>query len=161
MLASRLSCSLLLCVALWCPATCAKSLFEFTLTDLTDTAPHALAQYQGQTLVVSFFEQGCRWCLRQMQALNGLEQNIAVVAIGVGGHALGLRQWAMRAEPRYPVLMASHAMLRDIGTLPATPITVLVGRDGQIRQTIRGYLPLAQLGGLVQQLNDTERLPSG
>lgn len=129
--------------------------FNFPLLDLRSNALVEVAQSQNKWLLVSFFEEDCRWCLKQLRDLDSLtelKQCVEVMGIGIGDDRNGLRRWANRASSSVPIYQMGKTLKRSMGKLAATPFTVWYGPDGQIETSSRGYLPLAKLESIFDQV---------
>ncbi|WP_196138630.1 redoxin domain-containing protein [Aliikangiella sp. G2MR2-5] len=101
-----------------------------------------LEGYIGKPLLLSFYEDKCRWCLRQIKAYNRLNEKsrMQFVMAGIGDSNRLLRLWAKRARPEIPILKASQKLLELIGDVPATPYTLIFDSRGRFVTKVTGYM---------------------
>ena len=133
--------------------------FRFELMDLRSNQQVDVAQAQQKWLLVSFFEEDCRWCLKQLRDLEVLTEQqscVEAIGIGIGDDRNGLRRWANRASPSLPIYQMGSRLQKTIGKLAATPFTVWYGPNGEIKTSSRGYLPLAKLDSIFGQLESCQ-----
>lgn len=122
-------------------AHASPQLADFTLPALTGNADLPLASLHGQPYLISFFEPECGWCRKQLKELAQLApaRQMPVVAAGIGGNAPGLRQLVSGIDHIHKV-QAPAALLRALGGIKATPLTLLVNGQGEVSFVARGYL---------------------
>lgn len=134
--------------------------FQFELMDLRSNQQVEVAQAHKKWLLVSFFEEDCRWCLKQLRDLEVLTDQqscVEAIGVGIGNDRNGLRRWANRASPSIPIYQMGSRLQKTIGKLAATPFTVWYGPNGEIETSSRGYLPLAKLDSIFGQLESCQR----
>jgi len=122
-----------------------SELYNLSLTGLNTETSLKMQAYEGQVLLLSFFEPECRWCYRQMKVFNRLHadcQAVTPVAVGIHGDTRSLRQELRRAQVEYPAVRANRSLISIVGEVPSTPWTVIVSSSGEIISTIQGYYPL-------------------
>ncbi len=113
----------------------------------SDSKPIKLNKSKGKWIILSFFENQCRWCLKQMSDFNQLEAKhypIDIYSVGTGDHAFKLLNWAKKASPHYPLVASNPAIESLTGPLPATPYTFVFTPNGTLHGKLRGYIPLQQ-----------------
>lgn len=122
-------------------AQATPQLADFTLPALAGGDDLPLASLQGQPYLISFFEPECGWCRKQLKDLSQLApaRQMTVVAAGIGSNAPGLRQLVSGIDHIHKV-QAPAALLRALGGIKATPLTLLVNDQGEISFVARGYL---------------------
>jgi len=124
------------------------------LASLMNKGKINLKQFQGRIVFLSFFENECRWCLKQIREYNqleGLEQANYVMA-GVGESDFHLRHWANRASPKIPVVKASEELLEMVGEIQATPYTLIFDQQGVFVTRITGYIKQNKLKKIIEVL---------
>ena len=128
---------------------------EVNLKSLMDQSFVSLPEYQGDYLFLSFFENECRWCLKQIKTYNQLKgiKNTRFVMAGVGESDFHLRHWAKRANPQIPVVKASPELKEIVGEIEATPFTLIFDRQGRFVTKVRGYLKQDKLTSIIEYLD--------
>lgn len=119
-----------------------SSLYQIELPGLNTNERIDIQNYEGQLLLLSFFEPDCRWCYRQMKVFNEIHnqcQAIKPVAVGIRGDSRALRKEVRRAQVEYPAAEATSSLLAIVGEIPATPWTLVVNQKGEIIASVRGY----------------------
>ncbi len=135
------------------PADAAVStLMQTTLPD-TQQQPRKISEWQGKHLLVNFWATWCPPCVAEMPELVALQaelgpQNFQIIGIGIDSPA-NIREFAEKHQITYPLLiggMAATELARQFGnTSGGLPFTVLIGADGQVRQTYLGRLDMGKL----------------
>ena len=104
---------------------------------------------EGKPSLLMFFEPECPWCLKQGKAFNQLLSQcpnaINIVALASHGNKSALRKAAWKMKLHFPAYLASQTMMKSLGPLPATPITLIIDDSGHLHSLLRGYVKLAQL----------------
>lgn len=128
---------------------------NYSLKSLNSADKVSLQQYKDKPTLMIFFEPKCRWCFKQIRELSQLQSNchqrFNTLAMGINGSQKALRQFYSRTGVELPAFEVSKRMAADIGTIPATPITILIDEEGQAFGAVRGYKPIAKLQPLLQQ----------
>lgn len=105
--------------------------------------------FEGKPSLLMFFEPECPWCLKQGKAFNQLLSQcpnaINIVALASHGNKSALRKAAWKMKLHFPAYLANQTMMKSLGPLPATPITLIIDEQGQLHSYLRGYVKLAQL----------------
>ena len=132
------------------------SLLNYALKNLNTGRLEPLQEFSGKPVIISFFEPECSWCFKQLKDLEKLshrcDQAIQPLAIGVNGATPELKQLFARTRVSFPAFVASKRLQADIGGIPATPISVFIGAQGQLLGATRGYKPLPELYELLSQV---------
>ena len=137
-------------------------LFAQTLQD-TRTTPQPLAQWKGQVLVANFWATWCPPCREEMPSFSRLAEEFSgkgVQFAGIAVDSLGSVQEFSRDNPvRYPLLIADGgaiAAMRALGNPSgALPFTVVIDRQGTLREVRLGMIPEAQMRRILSDLVDT------
>lgn len=141
--------ALILLVVVASTASASPSMLDYDLKSLTTPQFDNLQRYQGKPVLMMFFKPECSWCLRQVKAINRLQEScqgkFQALAVGVEGDRPRLKKTLLRMRPEFPAYEASPRLLQDLGGVPATPFTLLADDRGSYRNFLRGYIPLEQL----------------
>jgi len=133
------------------------SLLAYELKSLQEPEIHSLARYDGQPIVMVFFQPDCNWCAKQVDAINDLNEKcgreFGVIAVGVGGTRTELRKELRRLRPDFPAYQASPRLIAEMGGVIATPITLLGDARGAFRNWTRGFVPAEDLKELVMAID--------
>ncbi|MCW8877123.1 MAG: hypothetical protein OQJ89_04720 [Kangiellaceae bacterium] len=120
------------------------------LQNLFAEQPVVLKSRKDNLLFVTFFEDKCRWCLRQMVAYEEFKTKINAdfVMVGVGDSKLKLRHWAKRAGTSIPTAYASDKLLALVGKPEVTPYTLIFDSEGHFLTKVTGYIKPGKLSQL-------------
>ena len=118
-----------------------------------DGRPFDSAALRGRPLVLNFWATWCPPCVEEMPELDALSRELApkgVQVIGIGiDSAAKIQQFAQKSGFSYPLLPAGAGgaeLTRAFGNASAAlPYTVVIGRDGRIRERILGRFKLESL----------------
>ncbi len=118
-----------------------------------DGQPFDSAALRGRALVLNFWATWCPPCVEEMPELDTLSRELApkgVQVIGIGiDSAVKIQQFAKKSGFSYPLLPAGASgaeLTRAFGNASAAlPFTVVIGRDGRIRERILGRFKLESL----------------
>ena len=103
-----------------------------------------LSEHIGQVVVISFWGVGCDACRAQLAALEQdfgryRAQGLRVYGVEVADDQVEALRFARGTQVTFPLLLdpaKSVARLYDVDNLP---MTVLIDRDGKIRQVVRDF----------------------
>jgi thiol-disulfide isomerase/thioredoxin len=122
---------------------------EYTLLDGTR---ESLVGMRGRVLLVNFWATTCGVCIAEMPGFVALHQRRAAQGLVTRAVAMPYDPPArvavfaeQRALPFGVVIDLGGAVVRAAGGVQATPTTLLVGRDGRVRQRIVGRPDFAAL----------------
>lgn len=114
--------------------TTALADFDWRLTSLEGTSRH-VSEFQGQTLLLQFWEPGCLPCLAEIGALNALQDALPERAVQILAVSLGsdteTRQAVAQYQIRYPVYLLDGprpAVFQD----ERAPATYIINARGEI-----------------------------
>ena len=139
---------LLLCFEL-AAETNSPQLLNYQHTHLQSGKVQALENLKGKPTLMMFFEPQCPWCFKQGKAFNALlklcPNTVNIVALGTHGDKSSLKKEWWKMKLHFPGYLTGQAMLNDIGTIPATPITLIADEQGNLTSHLRGYVKLDEL----------------
>lgn len=103
-----------------------------------------LSEHVGQVVVISFWGNGCDGCRAQLAALEQdfrryAARGLRVYGVEVADDQPAARRFARGTHVTFPLLLdpaKAVARLYDVDNLP---LTVLIDRDGKIRQVVRDF----------------------
>src|SRR5579883_1021637 len=103
-----------------------------------------LSEHIGEVVVISFWGAGCDACRAQLQSLQQdfsryEAQGLRVYGIEVADDPVEALRFARGIDVTFPLLLdpaKTAARLYDVDNLP---MTVLIDRDGKIRQVVRDF----------------------
>jgi peroxiredoxin len=111
-----------------------------------DGGPVSLAQYQGKVVLLDFWGPNCAACNVQIPHLQQLYQTYS----GKGLRLLGIaeldpevreiRAFLAQYKTTYPILLDRGAKVGKRFQVTEHPTTVLIGRDGVVRQVHVGFV---------------------
>ena len=111
-----------------------------------------LAQLRGQAVVMTFWASDCRTCLLEIPEFDRLYRDYAGRGVRVFGVAMSYdlpsRVLSLVRDARVAytiVLDVEGRMAAGFGGVSLVPETVLLGRDGRIRQDILGPVDFGRL----------------
>lgn len=148
------------------PPADATALFAHTFKDTHDR-PQAMAQWQGNTLVVNFWATWCAPCIEEMPDLQKVQTEYASRGITVVGLAIdneaAVKRFGDELKVQFPLLLTGAAgseLIRQLGNPSgALPYTLLIDQRGRIVQSKLGRLRAIELRAwLDEQLGTVTKL---
>lgn len=130
---------------------------EFELPGLDGNAHH-VSQWDGKVVLLNFWATWCAPCREEMPMLNRMqaeygERGFQVVGIALDSPA-SVQSFAEKLGIDYPILIdnatGDDLMRRYGNTHGVLPYSVLIGRDGTIKQILLGALHRDDLLPLVR-----------
>jgi cytochrome c biogenesis protein CcmG, thiol:disulfide interchange protein DsbE len=123
-----------------------------------DGEPVSLEALRGQVVLVNFWATWCPPCRIEMpgfQRVYEARADLGFVVIGISTDRAGegvVREFIHSRSLTFPVAMASGQVVRDFGGVRALPTSFLIGRDGTIRQEVKGFFAEPALRMAVDRL---------
>ena len=131
---------------------------SFVLSNAMDGAPVSSADYDGKTLLITFFATWCPPCIQEIPTLMKLQQQFSndifsVVGLSVDeGGADVVAKLVKKRSINYPVLMADDVTARNFGGVVGIPTTFLVNKEGNVVKKYPGYVPHSILERDIKQI---------
>ncbi len=113
-----------------------------------------LADYQGKTLLTSFFMPNCRWCQRQHKVLKKMQHScpdLHTVMLGVQGSKQKLRHELQREKNTFPAFLANKNIINAVGSKSPVPMMLIFDNQGKLAFKTVGYTPEKKLKSLLNQ----------
>jgi len=136
----------LLATALLCTvlgAQAADPAPDFTLRQMDGPALR-LGEQRGQVVMLNFWASWCGPCQQEMPHLNRLYDKyrgagFVMLGVNVDDDPKKAGAAASRLGVRFPVLLDQAKAVSKLYDLSAMPTTVVIDRDGRVRQVFQGY----------------------
>ncbi len=134
---------------------------RFTLNDL-EGQPHSLDDWHGKVVLINFWATWCPPCVHEIPELVQLQQELGPQGLQVVGisdeSAEAIRGFMEKVSFNYPVLrnpLEQGDLSINYGNSQGIlPYSVLIDRQGRIRQVYRGALQFDTLRSDLQPLLD-------
>jgi peroxiredoxin len=121
-----------------CDAKASKKAPDFELPDYTGKKVR-LADYKGKVIFVNFWATWCGPCKYEIPVFVDLQQKygpqgLAFLGISVDDEAAALKPFVDQYKMNYPVLvgLGREEVQEAYGPMLGIPVTVVVGRDGNM-----------------------------
>jgi thiol-disulfide isomerase/thioredoxin len=136
--------------------------FDFTLQDLQGNVAR-LADFRGQVVIVNFWGTWCPPCREEIPLFHRLlnrygDDGLMVVGLtyeqtgDAATNAKQLTEFLEGAQVRYPCVLGTEEIMRQVPDFKVFPTTLFVDRQGQVRQKLEGLYSYAYLESLVLAL---------
>lgn len=99
------------------------------------------AQWNGQWLLINYWAEWCGPCRHEIPELNRLNERADVQVLGVNFDGLRGAKLAAVAEKMavaFPTLLTDPGARFAVARPSVLPVTLLIGPDGVLRETLRG-----------------------
>lgn len=119
-----------------------------------DAKTAALVDYRGQIVVLNLWAVWCSPCLIEIPHLVALQDSLEAgdatvigLSIDSGSASAIQRFWQRRLqiEPNYPLWLATAEQARELFDARTYPTTLIIDREGKLRQTLIGLQTKADL----------------
>jgi thiol-disulfide isomerase/thioredoxin len=108
-----------------------------------DREPVSLKKYLGKTVVISFWATWCPYCLKELPILNGIQVagkgRIQVIAINTEERDVFRKVAKALKTLDVQLTYDPDEEAREAYGVNGIPHLVVIGRDGKIVSTFRGY----------------------
>ena len=136
--------------------------FTFELQDV-EAQPVALADYQGQVVIVDFWGTWCPPCREEIPHFVALqekyrEQGLRIVGLNYNEQGTPeqitetIRTFMKTNEMNYPCAIGDDATMAQVPNLEGFPTTLFIDRAGKVRLKLVGLQPLETLESAVNLL---------
>jgi len=103
-----------------------------------------LSEHIGQVVVISFWGSGCDGCRAQLLALEQdfnryQSQGLRVYGVEVADDQEEALRFARGTHVTFPLLLDPRKTVARLYDVDNLPMTVLIDRDGKIRQVVRDF----------------------
>lgn len=103
-----------------------------------------LSEYRGQVVMLNFWATWCGPCRQEMPHLDDIyqryhEAGFELLGINVDGEQRRAVEMAEQLRVTFPVLFDDDKQVSRLYDIRAMPVTVLIDRDGRVRQVHHGY----------------------
>ena len=118
---------------------------ELTLKDLNGRTIR-LSKYHGKVVLINFWATWCPPCRAEMPDLIRLQREHAKDGLQIIGityereSKARVRRFAGRIKVNYPIILGTPEIKGRFSPDEILPLTVVINRDGQVVEVIRGIL---------------------
>ncbi len=135
------------------PSWNGQSADDFTVNAI-DGQTHNLSDYRGKNLLVVFWATWCPACKAEIPHLIELrkmysEDELGILAIS-NESADDLKSFASDNGINYTVARLSSALSEPFSKVTSIPTTFFIGKDGTIKLTALGLVPLQESKAIVE-----------
>jgi peroxiredoxin len=105
-----------------------------------------LSEYRGEVVMLNFWATWCGPCRQEMPQLEKIyaryeDAGFTLLGINVDGDPERARRMATDVGVSFPVLFDDDKTVSRLYDIRAMPVTVLIDRDGRVREIHHGYRP--------------------
>ncbi|KAF0189565.1 MAG: hypothetical protein FD168_820 [Desulfobulbaceae bacterium] len=131
---------------------------SFSLPDAVSGAAVNSSNFNGKTLLITFFATWCPPCMQEIPTLIELHQhfskdNFSVIAMSVDQEGASVvAKLVTKRSINYPVLMADESTAQNFGGIVGIPTSFLVNKEGNIVKKYPGYIPHSILERDINQI---------
>ncbi len=103
-----------------------------------------LSELRGNVVMINFWATWCAPCRQEMPHLNRFHEQyhkagFVLLGVNVDDQAASAEAMARELKIAFPVLFDADKQVSRRYDVDAMPSTVLIDRDGKVRQIFRGY----------------------
>lgn len=103
-----------------------------------------LNELRGQVVMINFWASWCGPCRKEMPLLDGLQKKYAdygfkLLGVNVDQDHASAMKLLSHVPVDFTILFDPTSKVSKLYNVDAMPSTVIIGRDGHIRQRFRGY----------------------
>jgi thiol-disulfide isomerase/thioredoxin len=135
------------------PAWSGKAAPDFTVTDIHGKS-HKLSDYRGKNILVVFWATWCPACKAEIPHLIKLREmypgdELMILAVSNESREK-LKQFAVDNVINYTVSVLGSALPEPFSNVTSIPTTFFIGRNGKIKVTALGIVPLEQAKAIIE-----------
>jgi thiol-disulfide isomerase/thioredoxin len=138
------------------PPTIGQPISNIALKNLDGTTV-SLKTFSGQLVLVNFWALWCPPCREEMPLLNAYYQQhrsdgFIILAVNSGDGPADIRAFAGQNNLTFPILQDSDSHVSDVFGIRNFPTSILVDRDGVVKDIQIGMFLPAELDAMVTPL---------
>ena len=116
-----------------------------------------LSELKGRVVLVNFWATWCVPCRAEIPDLSALQRELkgrglSVVGVSWDDTADGVREFQSEIRQDYTVLLGGEGVQSELGGIPSLPTTLVIDREGRVRQKIIGARDRAGLEAALKPL---------
>lgn len=128
----------------------------FELADLAGNRA-ALEDYKGKAVYLNFWTTWCKWCKKEMPALESVYRDyqgkgLVVLAIDVGEDAGKVERYIRENEYSFPVLLDDDKSVSEAYGVRSIPVSVLLDTEGRVAYQFVGAMNENQMRSAIDSL---------
>ncbi len=105
-----------------------------------------LAELRGQVVMLNFWATWCNPCRVEIPHLQDLysqyeDIGFTVIGVNIDNNKTKAAKMARNLGARFPILFDNTQTVSKLYSIKAMPFTLLIDRDGKIREIFYGYKP--------------------
>jgi peroxiredoxin len=131
----------------------------FVLEDLEGNT-HTLDEYKGKVIFLNFWATWCPPCRQEIPGFLELYEQYkdeGMVILGISLDQQGeaaVKSFAGKMDITYPLIMASRDIMEKYQPGQYIPATIVIDKEGRVRDRHVGYFPKTDMEKMFLQLND-------
>ncbi|MFN2513845.1 MAG: TlpA family protein disulfide reductase [Pyrinomonadaceae bacterium] len=119
--------------------------------------PLRLSSLRGRVVLLNFWATWCVPCRAEIPDLSAMQRElegrgVSVVGVSWDDTADGIREFQSEIRQDYTVLLGGEEAQSKLGGIPSLPTTLIIDREGRIRQKIIGARDRAVFEAAVKPL---------
>jgi len=116
-----------------------------------------LESLRGKVVVVNFWATWCPYCRKEMPAIQSFYRDyqakgVEVLALSLDDDPAKAAQYLREGGYQFPAVMANADWQRALGPINQVPMTMVIDRNGHLRNKVHGQVYYGRLEDLVTPL---------